>query len=124
MMDELCANFKRLGVYNPTAFHLYVGAGGGVFTGQQLLAHTCIGELEGAPAFLQDIDHEEYFEVDDEYVLDVSSNDPRSILTFVRQYEDMANCAIQMDVNESTRETRFFLWTTKRIDVDEELVCR
>lgn len=127
-MEELCADFARstqLQVYNSTPFQLYLGVGGGVFAGERFLAYTCIGEIVGLPAYIWDLDHHDYLIVDDEYVLDVSLLSPRSILTWMReenQTDSLSNCVIRMEVNEKTQESRFFLWTTKRIDVDEELV--
>ena len=127
-MEELCSDFARstqLQIHNPTSFQLYLNVGGGVFSSQQLFAHTCIGEIEGVPMYIWDVDHNDYMIVDDEFVVDVSQTCPRSILTWVRdenQSDAVANCVIRMDVNETTRETRFFLWTTARLDEGDELV--
>lgn len=128
MMEALCEEFARatqLRVYNPTAFDLYINIGGGVFSNQQIYAYTFIGEIEGECQYIWDVTHHDYIIVGDEFVLDASQLSPRPILTWVReenQTESMSNCVIRMEVNETTGVTKFFLWTTRRIDVGEELV--
>ncbi len=126
--NELCEVFARatqLRVYNPTSFDLYIGVGGGVFSNQQIYAYTFLGELQGECEYIWDVTHYDYLIVGEEFVLDASKLSPRPILTWVReenQSDNFANCVIRMEVNERTGETKFFLWSTKRIDVGEELV--
>lgn len=128
MENELCEAFNRstqLRVYNPTTFDLYIGVGGGVFSNQQIFAYTYIGELEGECEYIWDITHFDYLIVGDEFVLDPSKLSPRPVLTWMReenQSDIHANCVIRMEVNETSGETKFYVWTIRRIDIGEELV--
>lgn len=128
MENELCEAFNRgtqLQIYNPTPFDLYLGIGGGVFSNQQIYSYTYIGELEGECVYIWDMPHYDYLIVGDEFVLDPSQLSPRPILTWMReenQSDNIANCVIRMEVNDHTGETKFFVWTTRRIDIGEELV--
>lgn len=130
MEDELCLEFARasqLTVFNPTKFNLYIGVGGGLYTKERLVAHVCIGEIEGTPEFLHDITHYDYIQLDSDYGLDVSTVTPRSILSWIRgEYftDAQPNCVVHMEVDEKNHTSRFFLWTTQRIDIDQELVYR
>lgn len=132
MTDELCAEFTRatqLRVYNPTLFDLFIGDGGGVFSSQQIYKYTFIGELHGTPEYLSNVTHNDYLILDDVFVLDVSINvattSQRSILTWIRnecETDSPCNCIIRTEVNESTCESKFTLWSTERIDEGDELV--
>lgn len=130
MEDELCLEFaraSRIDVFNPTGYSLYIGDGGGVFTYERIYANTMLGELKGTPEFVFDITHFDYIILDSDYVLDVSKNQPRSILTWVRcdyNTSNASNCIVRTEVDEIKRETVVTLWTTRRIDVGEELVYR
>lgn len=127
-IDDLCDNFKRatqLHVYNPTPFPLYLGVGGGVFTNAAIPAYTCIGRLDGEAQYIWDMHHQEYIIVGDEFVLDASKLCPRPALTWIReenQTDAMNNCVIRMEVNDETGETFFFVWTTRPLNIGDELV--
>lgn len=128
MENELCMQLNRalaLSWYNPTQYDMSIAPNGGVYTRTQILSRTLIGELTGTPAFEFDMTHFDYITIDEDYVLDVSTVQPRSILTWVRSTYDSnkpPNCEVRMHVDEDTHETRVTLWSIERIDIDEELV--
>lgn len=129
MEEDLCLEFARtqLSFHNPTSFSFYLGVGGGLFSKDRIYTNTCIGEIQGTPEFLHDMTHFDYIQIDQEYALDVTTVVPRSILTWIRgEYftQSQPNCEIRVEVNEHTRESRFYVWSFHRIDVDEELVYR
>lgn len=128
-MDELCSKFThatRLNrYYDPTPYQLYMGTWGGVHTSHPLYKYTLVGELHGTPEYSLNITHGDYVILRDGLVLDVSTVSPRSILSWIRSMYDAnkdGNCIIRMEVNEKTRETRYFVWTTERVDEGDELV--
>lgn len=127
-MDDLLMQFQRcstLTLYNPTPFALDVLPGGAVVTKQYIPIHTVLGEIVGEPKYIWDIEHQDYMIVGDEFVLDVSMQFPRPILTYVRE-ENMsgepANCILVTESCDHTGTNRFFLQTTRAISPDEELV--
>ena len=131
--DELCTQFRNAtklrsknDYYDPTTFQLYLGDDGGVFSSQQIYKNTFIGEIYGVPEYAHIITHEEYIIISDGFVLDTSIIPlPRSILTCLRcewESEKTGNCIIRMEINEETHESRFYAWTTERIDEGEEIV--
>lgn len=130
MEDDLCLEFARasqLTLHNPTNYNLYLGIGGGVFANERILSGACIGEVEGTPEFLHDMTHYDYIQLDSDYALDVTTVVSRSILTWIRgEYfiDAHPNCEVRMEVDESTHTSRFYVWTTQRIDINEELVYR
>jgi hypothetical protein len=84
-----------------------------------------VGELHGTPEYIQHVTHGDYVILSDNVVLDVSTVSPRSILTWIRSEYDagkVGNCVIRMEVNEETHESRFYVWTTERVDEGDELV--
>lgn len=130
-MDELCTKFTKAAsllhnYYDPTPFQLYIGEYGGVFSSQQILKYILIGELHGVPEYAHVIEHDEYITIRDGLVLDLSViPSPRSILTCMRsewEADKAGNCMIRMEVNEETHESRFYVWTTERVDEKEELI--
>lgn len=128
MLEELIADFNRATVlhwYNPTPFHLSVQNGGGVITHSFIPKNTTIGEIEGEPMYIWDMTHYEYIIVGDEYVLDVSKQSPRSILSYIREENQTDlpnNCTIITTNDYNTGNTRFFLQSIRDIQIDEELV--
>lgn len=127
-MEQLCLDFDRathIQVYNPTPFALYVGPESGVHAGQYIPAYTCIGELEGEPMYIWEVGHQDYIIVGDEFVLDVSKLKPRPILAWLReenQSDMFNNCIVQTTHDDRNGETRFFLYTIRPVNVDDELV--
>jgi hypothetical protein len=84
-----------------------------------------VGELRGTPEYIQNVPHGDYVVLHDDLVLDMSTASPRSILTWIRSEYDaekVGNCVIRMEVNEETHESRFYVWTTERVDEGDELV--
>lgn len=127
-MDDLLFEFQRcatLSMYNPTPFHLEMKIGGGVITKQCLPQSVTLGEVHGIPTYIWDITHTDYMIVADEFVLDVSQQYPRPILTYVREEqstESFANCLLITESCEHTGTNRFFLRTIREIQPGEELV--
>lgn len=128
-MDELCSKFTNAArlhhYFDPTPYQLYMGTWGGVHTSQSMYKYTFVGELLGTPEYIDYVTHEDYVVLEDNLVLDVSTVSPRSILTWIRNEYDaekVGNCVIRTEVNEATRESRFYVWTTERVDEGDELV--
>ncbi len=127
-MEDLIAEFNRATVlqwYNPTHFNLEVAVGGGVLTNSFIKNGTVIGEIEGEPMYIWDMNHHDYIIVGDEFVLDVSRQSPRNILSYVReenQSNSPNNCIIETVVQVHTGDTRFFLQSIRDIHIGEELV--
>lgn len=122
-MEQLIADFNRvtsLSVSNPTPFDLRL-EDGGVVTYSYIPCNCIIGEIQGDPAYIWELNHSDFMIVSEEYVLDMSrSSFPRSILTMVREENastNMANCTIV-----SCDGPRFFLQATKNIVATSELV--
>lgn len=127
-MDDLLLEFQRcatLSMYNPTPFHLEVQPGGGVIARQYLQQGITVGEIHGIPTYIWDITHQDYMIVGDEFVLDVSQQYPRPILTYVREEnasDTFANCLLVTESCEHTGTNRFFLRTIRDIHPGQELV--
>lgn len=130
-MDALCADFEmatQLRFYNPTYFNLYIDPGDdgkGVYTDQFIPSNTCIGEIEGEPAYIWDIRHTRYLIVDDDFVLDVSKLNPKPVFAWLREdneSDSFANCIIQCQTNHETGENKFYLWSISPISQGQELV--
>jgi hypothetical protein len=126
-MDGLIAQFSRsttLHFYNPTQFELEF-YNEGVHTHNRIPADTVVGEIEGDPAYIWDISHNDYIIVGEDFVLDCSKLTPRPILTMVREENstnEYANCMIVSVVNERTGYTKFFLKTIADVWEGTELV--
>lgn len=127
-MEDLIYAFhrcNRVSSLHPTPFALELQPGGGVYTTQFLPAHTQLGEVHGDPMYIWDISHTDYMMVEEDMVLDLSNQHPRSILTYVREQNASphpANCIFITQTCHETGTNRFFLYTQEAIHMGEELV--
>lgn len=97
----------------------------GVITKQHIPSGACIGEIMGEPKYIWDMRHSEFIFIDEDMVVDVSKVLPRQILSFIRednQSEYPYNCEII--VKDTPEEMRFFLYATRVIYPNEEIVYK
>ena len=96
-----------------------------VLANEFILAGSCLGQIYGIPMYIWDISHYDYMFVDEDMVLDVSQNVPRTMLTFVRDdnlSESPKNCVIHVEQDDTTFQTHFYLYATCDIHVGDEIV--
>lgn len=88
-------------------------------------AGACLGQIYGDTIYVWDITHGDYMFIDEDIVLDVSQNNPRTMLTLIRDdnlSDTFKNCVIQIQQDDHACNTRFFVVTTRDIEVGEEIV--
>lgn len=119
-MDELIAKFHQT-----TLFHFHLNGDEGVVTESLIANNTFIGEITGEPMYIWDICHHDYIVVDQDYVLDVSNEMQTNIFSFIRDENatgKVANCKMYSECDHYTGTTRFFLKSTREIQIGEELI--
>lgn len=96
-----------------------------VISREYIAAGTCLGQIYGEPTYIWDITHSDYMFVDEDMVLDVSKNVPRTMLTLLRddnQTNSLDNCAIHVEQDDKKFQTCFFVYTTRDIYPGQEVV--
>lgn len=136
-MDDLIAQLQRslvITVVNNTSYDLYTTVDVsslqssehvGVFTRSFIAKGAMIGELLGDPMYIWDMKHNDFIIVGEEFVLDMSNQNPRTILSYLREDNQSpyrSNCIISQHVCYETGDTRFFLVAMNDIHPQEELV--
>jgi hypothetical protein len=97
----------------------------GVIAKEFIPVGSLIGEIRGDTIYIWDITHSNYLFIDEDIVLDVSAALPRTVLSFIRddnQSNTTKNCMIQVQQDDITCQTRFFVYSTRDIYMGEELV--
>lgn len=128
-MEELIAEFTRCNTLtwkNDSMFELYYNAEEkAVIAKQRIRAGECLGEIYGLPTYLWDVKHDQYMFIDEDMVLDVSQNMPRTILTLLRdenQSHAPSNCTIVVQQAHDRAMTHFYVITITDIYVGDEIV--
>lgn len=136
-MDDIIAQMQRslvIHVVNNTSYDLYTTVDiaslessehVGVFTRSHIPKGATIGEIMGDPMYVWDVTHNDYIIVGEEFVLDMSKQQPRTILSYLREDNQSpyrSNCIISQAVTYETGDTRFFLIAMNDIHPGEELV--
>jgi hypothetical protein len=127
-MEELLAAFSTHCSLLPASVHinnyLYLRDDNNVYTSIYIPANTVLGEIYGVIKNYFEVNHTQYMVLNDERVLDISEQilfyETRDIITFIAQDNwswNHVNCVI-----ERNDEGRFYMKTTKPIDVHQELV--
>jgi hypothetical protein len=96
-----------------------------VIANEFIPAGSCLGQIHGIPMYVWDMTHCDYMFVDEDMVLDVSKNTPRTMLTFVRDDNLSAapnNCTIHVEQDNAMFSTQFYLYSTCDIHVGDEIV--
>lgn len=96
-----------------------------VIANESIPAGSCLGEIHGIPMYIWDMGHWDYMFVDEDLVLDVSKNVPRTMLTLVRDdnlSSSPKNCVIHVEQDDTAFHTKFYLYSTCDIHVGEEIV--
>lgn len=128
-MDQIISSFAqgmRMQVPNDSHFSLeYNEHTQQVISKQFIPAGSCLGQIYGEPMYIWDISHSQYMFVDEDMVLDISKNVPRTILTLVRddnETDNHNNCMIQVEQDNSCFHNYFFLYSTRDIQPGDEIV--
>lgn len=128
-MESLIADFGRCNSItwkNDSVFDIeYNPVEKGVYTKERIGAGSCLGEIFGIPTYLWDVSHDQYMFIDEDMVLDVSMNIPRTVLTLLRDENQCAiagNCTIVVQQDHDRAVTHFFIITITEIDAGEEIV--
>lgn len=117
-MDGLIARFSLLGDSLP----IYVGADGGVYCAAPIPAGTMIGEVRGEPKYIWEIDHDRYVIVDEDYILDVTTE--YDVVSRIREENataNGANCTV-VSVAGDNGQNSFFFQAVTDIPAYTELV--
>lgn len=96
-----------------------------VIAKQFIPAGTCLGQIYGEPTYIWDICHSDYMFVDEDMVLDVSKNVPRTMLTLIRddnQTDHPKNCVIYVEQDDRTFQNFFLVHSVKDIYPGDEVV--
>lgn len=136
-MDDIISQLQRslvINIVNNTPYDLYTNVDVsslqssehvGVFTRSYIAKGSVIGEITGDPMYVWDVPHNDFIIVGEEFVLDMSKQVPRTILSYLREDNQSpyrSNCIISQQVCYRTGDTRFFLVAMSEIHPLEELV--
>lgn len=136
-MDEIISQLQRslvINIVNNTPFDIYTNVDVstlqssehvGVFTRSFIAKGTVIGEIVGDPMYVWDMSHNDFIIVGEEFVLDMSKQVPRTVLSYLREDNQSpykSNCIISQHVCYQTGDTKFFLVAMSDIHPSEELV--
>lgn len=124
-MDEFTEVFNNsvlISIHNSSPYHLCVQQGA-LYSMEYIGENIVIGELQGTPCYIWEINHNEYIIVDDELVLNIQQY-KTSMLSHIRE-ENMSsnpsNCYIRMVIKKDGG-AHFHLITKRPVLPGQELV--
>lgn len=130
-MDGLIESFHRFAIttYNPSPFEIEF-IRDTLFSRSFIPQNTLLCEMFGEHEYTWDISfqevHSKYLILTEDFALDVSKEQPRNIFSYIRYCTEsitptaMPNCQFHLTQDHSM--TRIFLYTSRDICVNEELI--
>ena len=122
LLTDSFSKSLNINVKNNTPYNLYL-QNGSLYSGQIIKENTVIGEINGYPCYIWEINHNDYIIIDNEMILNTQIY-KEDIVSYVREENEtsnISNCFIKMYINQYGNK-KFYLVTKSVILPCEEIV--